>query len=112
MGEKLPGASYRSESIDLQCWFNLSYASWLTLPRVLMEAMSLEWQDKMAMLLNEYNEAFPNQPKIGTRVQITRNGKLIPTPVWLINYRRPDREVINQLRTFEQSKKGQREVER
>ncbi len=86
------------ESPDLQSWFNLSYASWLTLPRVLMEAMPVEWQDKMAALLVEYDDAFPNQPDIATRVQVTQNGRLIETPKWLINYRRPDAEAIDKLR--------------
>jgi hypothetical protein len=89
-----------TEHEDLQLWFGLSYASWLTLPRVLMEAMPIEWQGKVAALLNEYDEAFPNQPDIGTRVQITQSGKLIKTPQWLINYRRPDREAIDKLRNF------------
>lgn len=87
------------DSDALQCWFNLSYASWLTLPRVLMQAMPLEWQDKMAALLNEYDEAFPNQPDIGTRVQVTQDGKLIKTPDWLIDYRRPNFEAIEKLRS-------------
>jgi hypothetical protein len=84
----------RYESSDLQLWFGLSYASFAVLPRVLMEAMPFEWQDKMAALLMEYDEAFPNQPDISTRVQVTQNGKLIKTPSWLINYRRPDKEAI------------------
>lgn len=92
------GLAARGSSSALQCWFELSYASWLTLPRVLMEAMPVEWQDRMAALLNEYREAFPNQPDIGTRVQVTRDGKLIPTPDWLINYRRPNRAEIDELR--------------
>ncbi len=87
--------SYRR---DLQCWFGLSYASWLTIPRVLMEAMPEEWQAKMAELLHEYDEAFPNQPDIGTRVQVIQGGKLIKTPGWLLNYRRPDRNMVNALR--------------
>lgn len=88
----------RYESADLQLWFGLSYASFLTLPRVLMEAMPLEWQDKMAGLLMEYDKAYPNQPDISTRVQVTQHGKLIKTPAWLINYRRPDKEAIDKLR--------------
>lgn len=83
---------------DLQCWFGLSYASWLTMPRVLMEAMPEQWQSQMAELLYQYDSAFPNQPDIGTRVQITKDGKLIKTPSWLINYRRPERDKINELR--------------
>jgi hypothetical protein len=83
---------------DLSCWFGLSYASFLVLPRVMMEAMPDEWQRKMAVLLNEYDNEFSNQPDIGTRVQITKDGKLIKTPDWMINYRHPDYEAINRIR--------------
>jgi len=83
----------------LSYWFELSYASWLTIPRVLMEAMPDEWQDKMAALLEEYDATFPNQPEVGTRVQVTDlSGKLIPTPHWLINYRRPIKNEIDKVR--------------
>jgi hypothetical protein len=99
----------RYSSDALQCWFNLSYASWLTLPRVLLEAMPVEWQDKLAALLNEYDEAFPNQPKIGTRVYITDlTGKLVKTPDWLLNYRHPHFETIQSLRSNPNLSKGAR----
>ena len=83
---------------DLQFWFGLSYAFWLTIPRVLMEAMPCDWQKDMARLLFEYNSFFPNQPDLGTRVQITQNNKLIKTPEWIINYRHPDVVKIRELR--------------
>ena len=80
-------------------WFGLSYASWLTLPRVLMHAMSDEWQQKMADLLIEYQETFTNMPSLGTRVQITtESGVLTKTPDWLIHYRYPNVEVIDVLK--------------
>lgn len=85
----------------LWCWFSLSRASWLTLPRVLMHAMPDEWQGKMADLLEEYDNAFPNQPDLGTRVQVTKDGKMVKTPEWLLNYRHPNPEVINSLRVSE-----------
>ncbi len=83
---------------DLNLWFGLSYASWLTLPRVLMQEMPEEWQKKMALLLHEFGDTSPNQPDFGTRVQLTINGKLTKTPGWLLNYRRPDRAMIDSLR--------------
>jgi len=84
----------------LWLWFGLSYARYLVLPRVLMHEMSDDWQGRMAQLLREYNETFPNQPDIGTRVYITKNGKLTKAPSWLLNYRRPDRETIKTFRAF------------
>ena len=70
---------------DLTQWFGLSYASFLILPRVLMEAMPESWQNEMAELLQEYDEAFSNEPDIETRVQVTEDGKLIKMPEWLKN---------------------------
>ena len=37
-------------------------------------------------------------PDISTRVHITKDGKLIKTPNWLINYRHPDLRMLNTLR--------------
>ena len=84
---------------DLSAWFGLSYASFLTLPRVFMEAMPDAWQGRMAALLNEYQSAFPNQPDLGTRVQVTDgDGRLVKAPRWLLNYRHPDRDAIDACR--------------
>jgi len=83
---------------DLNLWFGLSYASWLTLPRVLMQDMSEEWQQKMADLLFEYDKTYQNMPNLGTRVQITKNNKLVKTPSELISYRRPDKTWVNSLK--------------
>ncbi|QNJ57370.1 hypothetical protein Dolphis_64 [Pseudomonas phage Dolphis] len=86
-------------STDLAAYFGLSYASWLTLPRVLMEAMPKTWQAAMATLLHQYDEAYPNQPELGTTVRVTEGGKMVPTPEWLLNYRHPDHAMINQVRS-------------
>lgn len=93
-------ANLRQQGRDkLHGWFGLSYASFLTLPRILMQEMPDEWQEKMADLLAEYDEAFPNKPPVGSRVQVTDlQGRLIKTPAWLINYRRPDYKEIDALR--------------
>ncbi|EPM3960078.1 hypothetical protein ACTLNQ_004494, partial [Escherichia coli] len=41
---------------DLQLWFGLTHASFCVMPRVFMEAMPPEWQEKMAQLLFEYSD--------------------------------------------------------
>jgi hypothetical protein len=83
----------------LWTWFSLSYASWLTLPRVLMHAMPDEWQGKMAALLEEYDERFCTwKENLGTRVQVTNGGKIAKTPRWLVEYRHPDKSKIDSLR--------------
>lgn len=80
-------------------WFGLDRASFLILPRVLMHDMPDEWQAKMAELLTEYDEAYPNWPDgWGCRAQLTVDGKLAAMPPWLMNYRHPDRAQIDGLR--------------
>ncbi|WP_242152754.1 hypothetical protein [Pseudomonas sp. ArH3a] len=85
---------------DLGAYFGLSYSSWLTLPRVLMEAMPEEWKHNMAALLHRYDDTYPNQPDYGTTVRVTVDGKMVKTPGWLINYRHPDLAMINEMRAW------------
>jgi hypothetical protein len=82
----------------LWLWFGLDLASFLVMPRVMLHAMPDEWQATMARLCNEWDETWINQPSIGTRVQVTQNGKLIPTPDWIVNYRYPDRKQLEQMK--------------
>lgn len=81
-------------------WFSLSYASWLTIPRSLMQEMPDEWQSKMADLLNEYDEHFDftTLDGLSTTVNIKKNGKFCKPPYGLLNYRHPDREFIDSLK--------------
>lgn len=86
-------------------WFGCSYASWLTIPRVLMHAMPDDWQERMAKLLEEYNEEFPSHkhPNVSTRVHLVGpDNKFTKVPHDLINYRHPNREWIESLRRDEE----------
>ncbi len=55
-------------------WFELTYAQFLTLPRVVMSAMPGEWQSKMVALLEELDATFDYLPGDGrsywTRVAV------------------------------------------
>lgn len=46
-------------------WFGLSYAQFLTLPRIVMQSMPFEWQEKMVALLDEIDETFDWRPENG-----------------------------------------------
>lgn len=72
-------------------WFGLSYASFLTLPRVLMHQMPDEWQGRMAKLLEEYDAAYPmNQVEpLELHVSARRDGKYCELPDELKHYRHP-----------------------
>lgn len=90
----------RSGHSALWGWFGLSYASFLTLPRVLMHEMPDEWQAKMAALLREYDETFPGvyQLDLSPSVAFKRNNRFTHVPRWLTNYRHPNRVVVDSLR--------------
>ncbi len=49
----------------IHAWFELSYAQFLTLPRLVMEAMPPTWQTRMAVLLVQLDETFDWRPKEG-----------------------------------------------
>jgi hypothetical protein len=84
---------------EINRWFSLTYASWLTIPRVLLEDMPNEWQAKLVELLEEYEERYPNQPPLGTRVLVTGKSNIaIKTPNWILNYRHPDFNMLAELR--------------
>ncbi|AFH95192.1 hypothetical protein S70_16900 [Providencia stuartii MRSN 2154] len=85
---------------NLWDWFGLSYASFLVIPRVLMHEMPTEWQDKMAVLLHEYDETFDTSSVINSVSVSGRDsdGKLAKLPDYILNYRRPDREAIEKLK--------------
>lgn len=52
-------------STPIHDWFELSYAQYLTVPRLVMESMPLEWQEKMALLLKEMDDTFDWRPDHG-----------------------------------------------
>ncbi len=82
-------------------WFSLSYACWLTMPRVLMHGMPDKWQGQMAKLLEEFNEEFPDWCHDQQLfVTAKRYGKFVPLPEWCSreNYRHHVKEVCDSMR--------------
>lgn len=68
--------------------FELSYASFLVVPRLLMEAMPYEWQKNMVDLVNELNEKFDwetNSMSVSFRNEL---GHFTESDRNLCNYRR------------------------
>lgn len=63
-----------------------------------MHAMPDDWQDRMATLMQEWNEHWPTQPNISTHVQIKQANLFIKTPEWLLNYRHPDLQQLEMMR--------------
>jgi len=73
---------------DLSAWFELSYAQFLTVPRVVMESMPDVWQKRMAQLLRELDEVFDWRPATGRYWVLLRldGGRFAAAP--LCDYRR------------------------
>lgn len=80
-------------------WFGLSYASFITIPRVLAHEMPDKWQAQMAKLLKEFDETWNGHelpsPTVSAR---GTDNKFTRWPGWLLNYRRPNREAIEALK--------------
>lgn len=76
------------EEMDVHLWFGLSYASWLTIPRIVMESMPLRWQYAMVALLNEMDETFDWMPD-DLRLYVTarKGSKFVALPSELCDYR-------------------------
>lgn len=85
---------------QLWSWFSLSYASFAVIPRVLMHEMPDEWQGRMAKLLREFDEHWINLD-LQTRVQKVERGKMVKWPEWMLNYRHPHYEEIDQLKAVQ-----------
>jgi hypothetical protein len=56
MGVKIIAEPIESGADKLHTWWELSYSSYLVIPRSLMQSMPDEWQRRMAELLDEGHE--------------------------------------------------------
>lgn len=80
-------------------WFGFSYASWLTMPRVMMHQMPDEWQNKMAELLEQWDDTWDSSHMQSPSVTAKGDdNKYTRWPEWLLNYTRPDIDQIEKLR--------------
>lgn len=81
-------------------WFGLTYASYLTLPRVILQSMPGEWQERFVACLNELNEEFDPMalPDVDYTVMVRHptTGRFVEHPYG--SYRYPDRALIDSWR--------------
>lgn len=78
---------------DVHGWFDLTYSSYLALPRSLMQAMPAAWQHAMVQLLERMHEEFPGERSSYRVLKIdVLNGRFVSDP--LRNYRYPDHRAI------------------
>lgn len=93
-------ALHEAQSGYSRLWgfFGLSYASWVTLPRAVMHEMPDDWQKRMAICLEEFEEAFPNwHDGHNFTVSAKKGRRFVGLPEWLCNYRRPLTALINEI---------------
>ena len=55
-----------NDSAPIHGWFNLTYASYLVLPRSVLQSAPIEWQRRFVDCLNELEELFGEVPEKGT----------------------------------------------
>ena len=80
---------YKESPVHLM--FGLTYASWLVWPRVVMQAMPIEWQERFVALAEEMGEKFPRwEPEGSFQISLKQRGKFVKLPDSLCNYRRPE----------------------
>jgi len=77
----------------IHLWFELTYASYLTIPRSVLQSMPQDWQSKFVTLLNELDATIDWRPESGCYwVQLKdENGNKIPDP--LMDYQRGRRRL-------------------
>lgn len=82
---------------DVHDWFELSYSSYLVLPRVLMQEMSPAWQHSMVGLLERMHEEFPEErSSYAVFKRDLDSGRFVRDP--LRKYRYPDYRAISEAR--------------
>lgn len=84
-----------SRSLAIHDWFGLTYAQFLTLPRVIMEAMPALWQEQMVALLDELGETYDYLPANGNMYYV-RVGQPAEWPYEKTPpLKNPDRDLCN-----------------
>jgi hypothetical protein len=59
----------------IHTWFELSYANYLTVPRSALQSMPVEWQRKLAALLEELDHSIDWRPQEGRYFVQLKNGQ-------------------------------------
>ena len=57
--------NYNRSDTPVHDWFSLTRSAYLVIPRLALEAMSVEWQARLVALLNEAHEAGLETPEYG-----------------------------------------------
>ncbi len=80
----------------MHTWFELSYAQFLTVPRIVMQSMPLLWQDDMVRLLEEMDNTFDWRPEKGRyHVQLKDfNGRFLSLDPNICDYRHGNVELL------------------
>lgn len=93
----MAGELGRDHDGPMHVWFNLSYASYLTLPRSFIQEMPAEWQQRLRDLLDEMESALDTGEVIHYRVQrVDDRGRYLRDPY--SDYRRgpaPPRRAVS-----------------
>jgi hypothetical protein len=81
---------------DVHGWFDLTYSSYLVLPRSLMQEMPAAWQHALVGLLERMREEFPREHSSYTVLKKGERNRFVRDP--LRNYRHPDASALRAAR--------------
>ena len=81
--------------------FGLTYASWFIVPRIILEAMPVEWQEKFVNLISELNDTYDWEPEAVMQIMFREKGKFASTPECFTNYRHPNYEWLDLIKVKE-----------
>jgi hypothetical protein len=74
-------------------WFGLTYASYLVLPRSVMQSMPVEWQRRMVALLEEADEQLGRHyGENEYDVRLVKDGRRVADPLADYRHRRLERK--------------------
>lgn len=92
-----------TDSEPIHAWFELTYASYLVLPRSVLQSAPVEWQQRFVKCLEELEDMFGNVPLEGTyHVQLKDcHGRFISDP--LRDYQRGRRTIPMKKHDFVQT---------
>lgn len=69
--------------MDVHTWFGLSYANFLVLPRIVLQSMPEDWQERFVALVEEAEHTFACPAPYAYRVSaVDEHGRFVkdPTP--------------------------------
>ena len=91
-GKEFTQADHDLFDTPIHDWFGLTYCSYLTIPRTILQSMPIEWQRRFVKCLEEAEDMFGDQNNLDYTVNAREGRRFVKDP--LINYERGRRRLV------------------